>query len=327
MKNWEGCGEKQLWPNVSFCPGVCLQRLQTNHEKTASTATVPTYNRTKHPQNTIKKHHHRSQQDFSYVYGIYLHLIQAIYHRLWLVPNNTMLSWRIKPTYWMALKSSTCQNCKPRSKSLIYHTLYDHTTNEEIRELIIYSLNKITVDCVRNWAQHLSQQHNTQSTILIHSKRQKKHNSTYAQIATSTPTKTEQVSSGLHSVAAADDDDIACKVLALSRNTLPFKIRGGYCNSQVRRNPPPLYVIQSGLHQSVAAGCLQFIAVNHRQLQWSDPGYVFRNWLKILVNNQHDALFSMYLFISLLYMFWATLCSSSGELNCVNTSSGSCHSV
>ena len=33
----------------------------------------------------------------------------------------------------------------------------------------------------------------------------------------------------------------------------------------------------------------------------------------ILVNNQFDALFSTYLFISLLYMFRATQCSSSGE--------------
>jgi len=33
----------------------------------------------------------------------------------------------------------------------------------------------------------------------------------------------------------------------------------------------------------------------------------------ILVNNQLDALFSMFLFISLLYTFRATQCSSSGE--------------
>ena len=33
----------------------------------------------------------------------------------------------------------------------------------------------------------------------------------------------------------------------------------------------------------------------------------------ILVNNQLDALFSMYLFTSLLFTFWATQCSSSGE--------------
>jgi len=33
----------------------------------------------------------------------------------------------------------------------------------------------------------------------------------------------------------------------------------------------------------------------------------------ILVNKQRDALFSMYLFISLLYTFRATQCSSSGE--------------
>jgi len=48
---------------------------------------------------------------------------------------------------------------------------------------------------------------------------------------------------------------------------------------------------------------------------------------QILVNNQFDALFSMYLFISHPYMFQATQCSSSGELNCINTSSGICHSV
>jgi len=42
----------------------------------------------------------------------------------------------------------------------------------------------------------------------------------------------------------------------------------------------------------------------------------------ILVNNQPDALFSMYVFISLLYMFRATQCSSSGESNCINTLSG-----
>jgi len=84
----------------------------------------------------------------------------------------------------------------------------------------------------------------------------------------------------------------------------------------------------------------------------------------ILVNNQLDALFSMYLFISLLCMFRAiqcsssgesivsvnhlvcitlliirrielyqyiiwhvSLCSSSGESNCINTSSGMYHSV
>jgi len=47
----------------------------------------------------------------------------------------------------------------------------------------------------------------------------------------------------------------------------------------------------------------------------------------ILVNNQLDALFSMHLFTSLLYMFRATQRSSSGESNCINTSSGICHSV
>jgi hypothetical protein len=48
---------------------------------------------------------------------------------------------------------------------------------------------------------------------------------------------------------------------------------------------------------------------------------------EILVNNQLDALFSMYLFTYLLYMFRATQCSSSGAWNCINTSSGICHSV
>jgi len=47
----------------------------------------------------------------------------------------------------------------------------------------------------------------------------------------------------------------------------------------------------------------------------------------ILVNNQLDTLFSMYLFISLLYMFRANQCSSSGESNCISTSSGVYHSV
>jgi hypothetical protein len=45
----------------------------------------------------------------------------------------------------------------------------------------------------------------------------------------------------------------------------------------------------------------------------------------ILVNNQLDALFSMHLFISLLYMFRTTQCSSSAESNCINTSSGIFH--
>jgi len=74
---------------------------------------------------------------------------------------------------------------------------------------------------------------NIQSSILTHSKWQKKLSPTNGQIATSSSTKTEQVSSGLHSVATDDDDDddISCQVLALSRNTIPFKIRGGYCKS------------------------------------------------------------------------------------------------
>jgi len=48
---------------------------------------------------------------------------------------------------------------------------------------------------------------------------------------------------------------------------------------------------------------------------------------QIHVNNQPDALFSMYLFISVLYMFWATQHSSSVESKCVDTSSGIYHSV
>jgi hypothetical protein len=47
----------------------------------------------------------------------------------------------------------------------------------------------------------------------------------------------------------------------------------------------------------------------------------------ILVNNQLDKLFSMYLFISLLDMFRATQCSSSGESNCVNISTGVYHTM
>jgi len=43
---------------------------------------------------------------------------------------------------------------------------------------------------------------------------------------------------------------------------------------------------------------------------------------KVLVNNQPEASFSIHSFISLLYMFRVTPCSSSGESNCVNTSSG-----
>lgn len=89
---------------------------------------------------------------------------------------------------------------------------------------------------------------NTQSSILIHSKWQKKHSSTNSENATSTPTKTEQVSSGLHSVAAAADDDMSCQVLALSRNILPFIIRGGYCKSGMTKPTTSLcYSVQSTL--------------------------------------------------------------------------------
>jgi len=47
----------------------------------------------------------------------------------------------------------------------------------------------------------------------------------------------------------------------------------------------------------------------------------------ILVNNPLESLFSVCLLISLLYMFRATQCSSSGETNCINTSSGVYHPV
>jgi hypothetical protein len=49
-----------------------------------------------------------------------------------------------------------------------------------------------------------------------------------------------------------------------------------------------------------------------------------------LLDDQRDTqFFIMYLFLYLtLYMFWAsTSCSTSGETNCVNTTSGNCHSV
>ena len=68
--------------------------------------------------------------------------------------------------------------------------------------------------------------------------------------------------------------------------------------------------------------------------QYQDPGQPFLFYISlavhlgvIIVNNQLDALFSMYLFISLLYVFRATQCSSSGDSNCINTSSGIYHSV
>jgi hypothetical protein len=71
----------------------------------------------------------------------------------------------------------------------------------------------------------------------------------------------------------------------------------------------------------------------------SYPGVVCRSFISkfyislivhlgiILANNQLDALISMYLFISLLYMFRATQRSSSGESSCINISSGMYHSV
>jgi len=57
---------------------------------------------------------------------------------------------------------------------------------------------------------------------------------------------------------------------------------------------------------------------NQNLLQLEKNGLLY----KVLVNNQPDAPFSLYSFVSLLYMFRVTPCSSSGESNCVNTSSG-----
>ena len=47
----------------------------------------------------------------------------------------------------------------------------------------------------------------------------------------------------------------------------------------------------------------------------------------ILVNNQLDAQFFPYMFISILYMFRATMCSSSGESVCINATFDICHSM
>ena len=50
--------------------------------------------------------------------------------------------------------------------------------------------------------------------------------------------------------------------------------------------------------------------------------------ISFLVNDQRDAqFFSVYLFIFLTLHVSSTSCSSSGETYCVNTTSGSCHSV
>jgi hypothetical protein len=47
-----------------------------------------------------------------------------------------------------------------------------------------------------------------------------------------------------------------------------------------------------------------------------------------LVNDQRDAqFFTMYLFLFLTLHISSTSCSSSGERNCVNTTSSNCHSV
>jgi len=74
-------------------------------------------------------------------------------------------------------------------------------------------------------------------------------------------------------------------------------------------------LVQDNLHKTNAAiWCNKACRQKHQT-----PFY-------ILVINQSDVLLSMYLFISLLYMFRATQCSSSGESNCFNTSSDIYHS-
>ena len=93
----------------------------------------------------------------------------------------------------------------------------------------------------------------------------------------------------------------------------------------------PLWTWQSGLHFHT---CTHKVASHNTTVFWSlkfnqnsvPTSYQILTYL-ILVNNQLDTLFSMYLFISLLYMFRVTQCSSSGEMNCINTSSGIYHSV
>jgi hypothetical protein len=75
-----------------------------------------------------------------------------------------------------------------------------------------------------------------------------------------------------------------------------------------------------------------FTPVCHKKMLRKDISSLFYISLTvhlsiILVNNQLDTLFSMYLIISPLYMFRATQCSSSGESNCINTSSGIYHSL
>ena len=50
---------------------------------------------------------------------------------------------------------------------------------------------------------------------------------------------------------------------------------------------------------------------------------------RFLVNDQRDAQIPFYVFISISNSLHVsgTLCSSSGETDCVNTTSGNCHSV
>jgi hypothetical protein len=28
MMNWKGCGREQLWPDLKYYPGICLERLR-----------------------------------------------------------------------------------------------------------------------------------------------------------------------------------------------------------------------------------------------------------------------------------------------------------
>jgi len=89
------------------------------------------------------------------------------------------------------------------------------------------------------------------------------------------------------------------------------------------------------------AGCIPSPSCGQRMTPFISvplPGYgtalflrLVQKYEPVLVNNQLDTLFSMYLFIylfiSLLYVFRATQRSSSGESDCVNTSSGIYHSM
>ena len=83
------------------------------------------------------------------------------------------------------------------------------------------------------------------------------------------------------------------------------------------------------LHVDVNIHIIIYIVLLTTQRGWHTLRYipVYRRHHVIPVKNQLDTLFSMYLFISLLYMFRRTQRSSSGESNCINTSSGIYHSV